>query len=111
VDGAGRVSGVIDWGDSCIGSSAVDLALVTALRAEERNAFWGAYGPVDPGRWRHARLIGVHLGAALLASEPEPSMEKVWLAWLDRLVQEPEWITATPGAGAKPRSRTSSPPS
>jgi aminoglycoside phosphotransferase (APT) family kinase protein len=89
VDGAGRVSGVIDWGDSCIGSSAVDLALVTALRPDEQDAFFRAYGPVDPRRWRHARLIGVHLGAALLASEPVPSMERVWLAWLERLVQEP----------------------
>jgi aminoglycoside phosphotransferase (APT) family kinase protein len=89
VDGTGGVSGVIDWGDSCLGSSAVDLALVTALPPDEQNAFSRAYGPVDPRRWRHARLIGVHLGAALLASEPEPSMEKVWLAWLERLVQEP----------------------
>jgi aminoglycoside phosphotransferase (APT) family kinase protein len=89
VDGTGGVSGVIDWGDSCIGSSAVDLALVTALCPDERNAFFRAYGPVDPRRWRHARLIGVHLGAALLASEPEASMEKVWLAWLERLVQKP----------------------
>jgi len=89
VDGNGSVSGVIDWGDTCIGTRAVDLALVTALCADERSAFFRAYGPVDPKLWRHARLIGVHLGAALLASEAEPSMDPVWLAWLERLIQEP----------------------
>jgi aminoglycoside phosphotransferase (APT) family kinase protein len=88
VDEGGAVSGVIDWGDSCIGSRAVDLALVTALSPDERAAFFRAYGPVDPRLWRHARLIGVHLGAALLASEADPGVAQVWLAWLDRLVQD-----------------------
>jgi len=89
VDGGGAVSGVIDWGDSCIGSRAVDLALVTALSAEERTAFFRAYGEVEPRMWRHARLIGVHLAAALLASEAEPSREQAWLGWLERLVRQP----------------------
>jgi aminoglycoside phosphotransferase (APT) family kinase protein len=85
VDEGGAVSGIIDWGDCCIGSPAVDLAIVTALSPAEQEAFFRAYGEVDARQWRHARLIGVHLGAALLASQPEGPAGKAWLGWLERL--------------------------
>src|SRR5262249_27020127 len=87
MDAQGAVSGIIDWGDSCIGSRAGALGLVTALSADEQNAFFRAYGDVDSTIWRHARLIGVHLGAALLAAEEGSSREAVWLGWLERLAE------------------------
>jgi aminoglycoside phosphotransferase (APT) family kinase protein len=89
VDEQGALAGIIDWGDCCLGSRAVDLAIVTALAPAERDAFFHVYGDVAPRLWRHARLIGVHLGAALLASEPESSAGATWRGWLGRLAQEP----------------------
>jgi aminoglycoside phosphotransferase (APT) family kinase protein len=85
VDERGAVSGVIDWGDCCIGSRAVDLTIATALAPDDREAFFRAYGDVDPRLWRHARLIGVHIGAALLASNPAGFVSKMARRWLDRL--------------------------
>lgn len=84
----GVVSGIIDWGDCCIGSPAVDLAIVTALSPSERTAFFRVYGEVDPPLWRHARLIGTHLGAALLASDPTGFVGRAARRWLERLSQD-----------------------
>jgi aminoglycoside phosphotransferase (APT) family kinase protein len=88
VNDDGIVSGVIDWGDCCIGSPGVDLAIVTALPLSERVAFFRIYGEVDPRLWRHARLIGVHVGAALLASDPNGYIGKAARRWLGRLIQD-----------------------
>ena len=96
---AGVMSGVIDWGDCCIGSSAVDLAIVTALSPSERGAFFHHYGDVDRRLWRHARLIAAHVGAALLASNPEGFIGKAARRWLGRLIQDE---ASLPGTGAAP---------
>ena len=87
----GVVSGIIDWGDCCIGSPGVDLAIVTALSPSERTAFFRVYGEVDPRLWQHARLIGAHLGAALLASDPSGFVGRAAHRWLDAhiRVQQP----------------------
>jgi aminoglycoside phosphotransferase (APT) family kinase protein len=92
VDANGAVSGIIDWGDCCIGSRAVDLAIATALAPDEKDAFQRAYGDVDSRLWRHARLIGVHIGAALLASDPDGFVGKAAHRWLDRLAQAPSTL-------------------
>ena len=88
----GVVSGVIDWGDCCMGSPAVDLAIVTALSPSERLAFFRVYGEIDLRLWRHARLIGAHIGAALLASDPSGFVGKAARRWLERLIQDHEAV-------------------
>jgi len=66
VDGA--PSGVIDWGDAHLGSPAVDLHLMWALRTSEREAFLTAYGPVPPELVRASRVIAVFVNAVLALS-------------------------------------------
>jgi len=62
----GRVSGVIDWGDAHRGHPGVDLSIAwSLLPASARPAFRAAYGPIDAGTWRLARLRALHLCAAL----------------------------------------------
>jgi aminoglycoside phosphotransferase (APT) family kinase protein len=85
VDEAGTLAGVIDWGDCCRGARAVDLAIVTALPPESRAGFFASYGAVDEVSWRHARLLGVLLGAALLAADPEGRSGRAARVWLERL--------------------------
>jgi aminoglycoside phosphotransferase (APT) family kinase protein len=94
----GVVSGVIDWGDCCVGSPAIDLAIVTALSPSERVAFFRVYGEVDPRLWRHARLIGVHLGAALLAADPSGFVGRAARRWLGRLVHDGASLPGTEGS-------------
>jgi aminoglycoside phosphotransferase (APT) family kinase protein len=64
-----RASGVIDWGDTCLGDPAVDLAIAfMAFVGSARESFLTAYGPVDAERALRARTLAVHL-AALLADQ------------------------------------------
>jgi len=57
VDGANRVSGVIDWGDVHAGDPALDLSFFYRyFPAAERDASLRAYGPVDARTARLARL-------------------------------------------------------
>lgn len=66
VDGEGRASGVIDWGDLCLADPAVDLSLAYgAFRGRARSAMLDAYGPVSAERELRARVLAVFLGAAL----------------------------------------------
>ncbi|MFN3428637.1 MAG: phosphotransferase [Candidatus Sericytochromatia bacterium] len=56
----GRLAGVIDWGDVCLGDRAVDLAAAyTFLPASARDAFWAAYGPVDAATRERARFLAL----------------------------------------------------
>jgi aminoglycoside phosphotransferase (APT) family kinase protein len=87
VDDAGELGGVIDWGDSCVGARAVDLAIVTAFDDAGQRAFFGAYGPVDAATWRHARLIGVLLGAALFAADPVGNVGAASRRWLENIAR------------------------
>jgi aminoglycoside phosphotransferase (APT) family kinase protein len=88
IDRAVAFSGVIDWGDCCIGAAAVDLAIVTALSRDEQTSFFEAYGEVNELTWRHARLIGVHIGAALLAAGPDEDVRRSARRWLERLASD-----------------------
>lgn len=61
-----RVTGVIDWGDVALADPAVDLAIAwAALAGEARAAFLETYGPVSADRELAARVLAVHLSAAL----------------------------------------------
>ena len=92
VDGEGALAGVIDWGDACIGARAMDLAIATAFDPAARRAFLAAYGAVSAAEWRHARLLGVLFGAALLAADPDGPVGSASRAWLERLAGEDEAI-------------------
>lgn len=85
VDAGGELSGVIDWGDCCVGARAMDLAIVTALGPSVRAAFFDAYDPVSDAVWRHARMLGVMFGASLLAADPEGRSGRAGRRWLERL--------------------------
>lgn len=66
---AGRASGVIDWGDVCIGDPALDLSIAYgAFGGAARAALLDAYGrTVDGITELRARVIAVWLAIALLA--------------------------------------------
>lgn len=66
VDDDAAVTGVIDWGDTALGDPAVDLMIAfSAFTGTARSAFFDAYGPVDPDRETRARMLAVHVCAAL----------------------------------------------
>jgi aminoglycoside phosphotransferase (APT) family kinase protein len=67
VDG-GRVTGVIDWGDVCLGDPAIDLSIAyAAFHGQSRAALLERYGtPVDALTELRARVIGLFLVAVLL---------------------------------------------
>lgn len=67
VDGR-AVSGVIDWGDVCMGDPSVDLSIAySAFGPESRLAFLDAYGPIDGLTELRARVVATFLSATLLA--------------------------------------------
>jgi aminoglycoside phosphotransferase (APT) family kinase protein len=90
LDDAGEASGVIDWGDVCLGDPAVDLALAyAAFTGEARAALIDAYGGVDPERELRARCLAVRLSALLAgyaAAEDRPALLAETLAGLRRAV-------------------------
>jgi aminoglycoside phosphotransferase (APT) family kinase protein len=90
LDDAGEASGVIDWGDVCLGDPAVDLALAyAAFTGEARAALIDAYGGVDPERELRARCLAVRLSALLAgyaAAEHRPALLAETLAGLRRAV-------------------------
>jgi len=61
-----RATGVIDWGDVCIGDPAVDLSLgFAAFEGEARQAFLDAYGGINPEQELRARALAIRLSATL----------------------------------------------
>lgn len=68
VDGAGRLAGVIDWGDVHLGGPAVDLSVAHRfLPPGARDAFRRAYGPIDEATWRLAGFrAAAHAARTLL---------------------------------------------
>ncbi len=92
VDGGGRATGVIDWGDLCRADPAVDLCLAyAAFTGTARAALLSAYGPVGAERELRARALAVFLSAALAdyaASEARPGLLGEALAGLRRAVTD-----------------------
>ena len=84
----GGMSGVIDWIDLCRGEPALDLQTVwSLLPPAARPAFLAEYGDVDEETLLRARVVAIHLGAALLDyghQERLPALEREALAALDR---------------------------
>jgi aminoglycoside phosphotransferase (APT) family kinase protein len=64
-----RLAAVIDWGDIHLGDRAVDFTIVHQLLPPScHDAFFDAYGDVDPLGWRLARARAVWHSVALLVS-------------------------------------------
>lgn len=60
LDPTQRPTGVLDWGDICVGDPAVDLSIAyTFFSAATRERFFEAYGPVDSATRRRARHVGL----------------------------------------------------
>lgn len=91
VDGHGRATGVIDWGDTCLADPAVDLSLAyAAFTGRARDRMLGAYGPVDAEREVRARSLAVGLCAGLArwaAAVSEQRLLEEYLAGLQRAVE------------------------
>jgi aminoglycoside phosphotransferase (APT) family kinase protein len=88
VDDDGTPTGVIDWGDLCLADPAVDLSIAwSLLPLAARRGFEHAYGAVHEATQVRARLLAVHLCAALAVYgrvEGIPGLERESLAGLAR---------------------------
>jgi aminoglycoside phosphotransferase (APT) family kinase protein len=86
VDGAGRATGVIDWGDLCLADPAVDLSLAYGgFAGPARDALLAAYGPVPPERELAARVLAVSLCASLAEYAADEGRTRLLRAALDGL--------------------------
>jgi len=91
VDGS-SMSGVIDWGDVCVGDPAIDLQLVwSLLPAVRRETFFAEYGPVDRETSLRAQVLALYLCAMLALyarSVGYASLERESLAGLERALSD-----------------------
>jgi aminoglycoside phosphotransferase (APT) family kinase protein len=89
---AGRLSGVIDWGDVCWSDPAVDLVLVwCALPPAARAAFFEEYGPVGEEGLLRARVLSLFLCAVLALHARAEGLEQVERESLDGLERTLAW--------------------
>jgi aminoglycoside phosphotransferase (APT) family kinase protein len=61
INGSGRPTGVIDWGDVHLGDPALDIAIAhLILPSNSHAAFRAAYGPIDDRTWKAARYRAIY---------------------------------------------------
>lgn len=78
MDGAAKLTAVIDWGDSCLADPSVDLNVVWSfLPPEAREEFIRAYGPVSEELLLRARVFALTHRAALAAYGHHESLAAV----------------------------------
>ena len=66
VDGAGGLTGVIDWGDVCRGDPSIDLSLLWSLLGPGGRAdFIAEYGSLTAAQLLRARVLAIFLSAVL----------------------------------------------
>lgn len=91
VDATGAATGVIDWGDTCLGDPSVDLSLLyAAFVGSARDAALAAYGPVSAEREVRARALAVNLCAALAgwaAAHDEQQLLEEYLRGIQRATE------------------------
>ena len=84
------LTGIIDWGDMCLGDPAVDLSIGWSLFSPgARTVFVDAYGPMEPDQVLRARVVALFLSATLARyghDEGLPALRDESLAALERLV-------------------------
>jgi aminoglycoside phosphotransferase (APT) family kinase protein len=67
VDDVGSVTAIIDWGDVCIADPGIDLSIAYfAFSDAARDAFFAAYGPVEPARRTRARVLALFRASTLV---------------------------------------------
>ena len=60
------LSGVIDWGDVCVGDPSIDLLFVwSVLPPDARDGFFEEYGAIDDETALRAQVLAIHLSAVL----------------------------------------------
>jgi aminoglycoside phosphotransferase (APT) family kinase protein len=88
VDGSGEPSGVIDFGDICVGDPSVDLTLLwSMLPPAGRADFLDEYGPLRDDQLVRARVLAINLCAVLALyghHEDMPAVKAEALAGLER---------------------------
>ncbi len=78
VDEHGTLTGVIDWGDLCLGEPAIDLSLLWSFFPPEgRAAFLDVYGPLAEDQFVRTRLLAVNLCVILAIYGHEEGMAGV----------------------------------
>jgi aminoglycoside phosphotransferase (APT) family kinase protein len=91
VDGSGELSGVIDFGDICVGDPAVDLSLLWSLLPPAGRAdFLHEYGPLRDDQLVRARVLAINLCAILALyahHEAMTAVEREAFAGLERAVR------------------------
>ena len=84
----GELSGVIDWGDVCVGDPAIDLPFFWSfVPPEARDGVLEHYGPIDDAARMRARVLAIMLCAVLTLyarHEGRPLLERESLAGLER---------------------------
>ena len=91
VDGRGRATGVIDWGDTCFAHPSLDLSLAyAAFRGRDRDALLAAYGGVDAETEVRARALAVGLCAALAEWAAAAGEEQLLQEYLSAIARAAE---------------------
>lgn len=87
---AGRLSGVLDFGDLASGDPATDLGIAWMLfGSEDRELFRKAYGDVDEATWERARGWALSLAVAFLANSADNvEMDSIGRATLERILAD-----------------------
>jgi aminoglycoside phosphotransferase (APT) family kinase protein len=84
----GELSGIIDWGDVCIGDPAIDLQFFwSVVPPGARDDVLAEYGPIDEEARLRARVLAIMLSAVLTLyarHEGLPALERESLAGLER---------------------------
>lgn len=92
ISSAGRLSGVIDWGDICRAPAAVDLSLFWSLFSPAaREVFRDAYGPLSHTTLLIARVLALFLNAVLAAYARDlriPSLEAEARSGVERALSD-----------------------
>jgi len=83
----GRLAGIIDWGDLCVGDAATDLASAWFL-FEEAEAVFAAYGPLSAATRRRARGWAILFGVLFLDTglHADPRYAKLGQQLLNRVL-------------------------
>jgi aminoglycoside phosphotransferase (APT) family kinase protein len=92
VDPAGRLTGVIDWGDICRAPASVDLSPCwSVFPPTARERFAAAYGDVDDATLLRARVLALFLSATLGAyarAQGMPALKAEALSGVERTLTD-----------------------
>lgn len=77
-----KVVSIIDWGDTCPGDPATDIASFWMLFPGEESAFRKGYGPISSSTWLRAQGWAITFSSLFLGLGDDPDLERVGrLTW------------------------------